>query len=140
MDFSHFTLLNMFELAGWLVAGIIGFIGIFNKQRQTRRVEDDQVANNLIANLRTTTDLQEKELEKLRTKEVENGKEIAHLQGQVKVLSEILQGRDPATKEIMSQIPEIYKIGTHNGESIEKLTTTMTEFMKQLTVVLHPQS
>jgi uncharacterized coiled-coil protein SlyX len=139
MDFSQFTILNIIELAGWVVAGALALFGVYNRQKKSRETEDDRVASNLIANLRATTDLQEKELEKLRAKEVEQGKQIAHLEGQVKVLSEILQGRDPATKDIMSKIPEIYKVGVHNTESIEKLTKTMSEFMEKLTNILPPK-
>lgn len=127
---------SVFAIAGWIAAGALALIGYFDRQRRVRRADDDQVASNLITNLKTTADLQEKELVALRGKEVEQGKEIAHLQGQVKVLAEILQGRDPDTKAILGQIPDIAKIAKHNGEAIEKLTNTMNQFMEKLAMTI----
>lgn len=117
------------SVAGWVIAGALGLAGVFNMQRQQRRRDDDQTASNLITNLKTTADLQDKELVSLRTKEVEQGKEIAHLQGQIKVLTDILQGRDPKTLATLEQIPLIYTAAMKNGESIEKLTRAMADFM-----------
>jgi uncharacterized coiled-coil protein SlyX len=124
---------------GYLVAGILAIAGIFNMQRQKQRADNDQTAANLINNLKITVDLQEKELVSLRLREVDQGKQIAHLQGQVKVLSDILQGRDPQQMEVFKQAPAIFdiarennKMSRANNEAITKLTETISIFIESL--------
>ncbi len=114
MDLST-SLLPLLNLAGWIVAGAIGVFGVFNGQWRQRRAEDDSTATNLINNLRTTTELQEKEIVALRAKEVEQGREIAHLQGQVKILSEVMQGRDPAMQKFLTDAPTLMTIAKENN-------------------------
>lgn len=128
--------LTILSWAGWIIAGALGLVGLFDKQRRNNEADDDKTASNLINNLRTTTELQEKELVSLRSKEVEQGKQIAHLEGQVKVLSEIFQGRDPATQAFLKEIPalvlgikESNGMAKEQGKAIELLTNTMSSFL-----------
>lgn len=127
------------SFGGYIISGILAVIGIFNYQARSRRQEDDLTATNLINNLKTTTELQERELVSLRLKEVEQGKEIAHLQGQVKVLSDIFQGRDPAVQAFIAKAPELLAIANENNgyakknfEATSKLTDAITELVKQM--------
>ena len=124
---------------GWMIAGALGIYGVFNRQRKDRQREDDQTATNLITNLKTTTELQEKELIQLRSKEVEQGKQIAHLQGQVKVLSEILQGRDPSMQEFLKRAPDLIVmakenngLAKENSQAIVNLTKSITSLVDQM--------
>ena len=124
---------------GWIIAGILAIVGMFNLQWRARRADDDKTASNLIANLKTTTELQEKEITVLRGKEIEQGREIAHLQGQVKVLTEVLQGRDPAMKAFLDRAPELMTIAHENNglakanaDAITNLTKAITGLIEKL--------
>lgn len=128
---------GVLALAGWGLAGVLALIGYFDRQRRARKVEDDQVAANLINNLTATSKLQADEIISLRAKEVDQGKSIAHLEGQVKVLTDILQGRDPKTQDLLNQIPEIKKVAVHNAELTEKLTEAMTSFIEKLSTSIN---
>lgn len=123
------TLTAIATAAGWILAGILAVIGVFDRATRQQRKDDDDTASNLIQNLKTTTELQEKEITTLRAKEVEQGKEIAHLQGQMKVLSEILQGRDPDMQEHI-------ELGRNNAEVLANLAQTMSTFIETLQPVL----
>lgn len=116
-----------------MIAGLLAIVGIFNYQSKQRRVDDDTTANNLINNLKSTTELQEKEINTLRGKEIEQGKEIAHLQGQVKVLSDILQGRDPAMQEFLKHAPELVTIARENNGLAKANSEAMTNLTKAIT-------
>jgi len=125
------TLTVLLTLGGWVIAGVLAFVGILDRATRQRRKEDDNTASNLIQNLKTTTELQEKEIVTLRSKEVEQGKEIAHMQGQMKVLSEILQGRDPDMQAHM-------ELGKHNAEVLALLAQTMNTFIETLQpIIIH---
>lgn len=151
MDFTHFTILNGLELSGWVVAGGLAVVGVFNKQRRTTRAEDDTVASNLIKNLTTTTELQEKEILVLRAREIEQGKDIAHMQGQIKVLTEILQGRDPAMQQFLENAPQLQRIADENNQLAketakrvadlaEKSITDLANSVKMLVILLTPKN
>jgi uncharacterized coiled-coil protein SlyX len=131
MDFS--TLLTIFGYAGWGIAGVFGIIGLFDRSARARRQEDDATASNLITNLRTTTDLQEKEIGVLRAKEIEQGKEIAHLQGQVKTLSEIMQGRDPSMQSFFKEAPELLVMVKENNQSAKESAAAIVSLTNALT-------
>lgn len=124
-------------ISGYVVAGVLYVIGLFDKQRQDRIRADDTTATNLINNLRATTELQEKEIGQLRAEKIEQGREIAHLQGQIKTLTEVMQGRDPAMQSFLRDAPSLMQIVRENNdlsktsaEALTKLTTAMTAFLK----------
>lgn len=128
----HFDLTTIFELAGWVLAGGLGLYGIFNRQRKQTKQEDDQVAANLITNLKSTADLQKEEITTLRAKEVEQGKEIAHLQGQVKVLSEIFQNRNPEMTEFMKLLTHASQQGMEYMNTTSQMLLEMKKWMERV--------
>ena len=134
MSFSpEITISAALSIGGYVIAGILFVLGLFNKQAASRRVADDTISTNLITNLQTTCNLQEKEITTLREKEVEQGKEIAHLQGQVKTLSDLMQGRDPAMQSFLGGAPELMRIAAENN----KLALATSQSVKDLTGAVH---
>ena len=130
------TTLTIISIGGYVLAGVFAFIGIFNKQRQDREKLDDQTASNLIQNLKTTVDIQKTEIAGLTEDKIEQGKTIAHLEGQVKVLTDMVALRDPETMKAIAMIPDLHLIGERNGETLKKLTDAMTDFMTKFTASL----
>jgi uncharacterized coiled-coil protein SlyX len=129
-------IVTILEVGGWVLAGALGLVGVFDSSSRKRRKEDDDTASNLITNLRTTTDLQEKELTALRLREVDQGRDIAHLQGQVKVLTEILQGRDPAMKAFLDHAPLLIDIAKENNGLAKEQAKATTELTNSLTALI----
>jgi uncharacterized coiled-coil protein SlyX len=126
---------------GYIMAGGFAIVGAFNMQRQKQRNDNDVASSNLINKLKITVDLQEKEITSLHLKEVDQGKEIAHLQGQVKVLADILQGRDPQQVEIFKQAPAIFEIARENNRmsrANNEAITTLTEKISNLIESIQP--
>ena len=124
---------------GWPIAGALGVIGVFNKQRNERRLEDDKTAANLINNLRITTELQEKEIQSLRKKENEQSKELANMQGQIKILGDILQGSDPSMQAFLREFPVMVEtmkqsndMARMNAQAITNLATTLNDYFVKI--------
>ena len=57
------TVTLVLTMGGWVIAGVLGVLGFFDKGKRERRREDDEVASNLIKNLQATIDIQEKKLQ-----------------------------------------------------------------------------
>lgn len=134
MDFT-----TIITVGGWTIAGGLALYGVFNTQQRAREKESDQTASNLITNLRTTVDLQEKELTRLRDKETAQGKEIAHLSGQLAMLERVVQGRDPAMQAFLKDAPGLFQIARENNglakansEAITALTSSITLLVEAL--------
>jgi len=134
---------------GYVIAGGFAVSGFFNRQQRSRRADNDLTATNLINNLKTTTEVQEKEIDLLRAKEIDQGKQIANMQGQIKVLSDILQGRDPAMQKFLSDAPEVARLAAENiliakntasivADLAEKRMTELTNSINNLVKVLTP--
>lgn len=134
MDFTHISV--YFELLAAAAAGALAVFGVFNTTMRARRREDDQTASNLIQNLKTTTELQDKEITRLRDKETQQGKEIAHLQGQLKVLTEIMQGRDPQMQQFLKSAPELIEIARENNGLAKEQSKAMTELTTSIAALV----
>lgn len=125
---------------GWVIAVSFGLFEIYsNRNRQLRR-DNDETAKNLIDNLTKTVELQKEQLEQMQSAEIERGKQIASLQGQVQTLSEILQGRDPKMQTFLQQVPELCEIvgqnreiALNNGKAVKDLTEAITSLVVQIT-------
>lgn len=134
---------ELFTIGGWVIAGCLGIVGMFSIQNRQRRQADDSVSTNLIQNLRTTADMQEKEIMRLRDKEVAYGKDVAHLQGQLKMLTEIMQGRDPAMQAFLKTAPDLIAIVRENNTLAKEQQVAMTDLTKklgQLVTILTPKT
>lgn len=138
--FNWQTFLTIGGALGWIIAGVLAVIGMFNKQSRDRRTQDDQTAANLINNLKTTVDLQEKQLATMSTEKVAQGKEIANLQGQLTVVNKLLENRDPQVQAFLKEVPilvtAINESNVHsksNQEAVINLTNMMADFLKKVT-------
>lgn len=121
---GFFSLGNLIAGGGYVIAGILVVLGMFGMQVRARRAENDNVTQNLIDNYKATVEEQDKKLKASMEREIQQGKDLAHLQGQVKILSEILQGRDPAMQKFLAEAPELARVATENNR-IAKETAAM---------------
>lgn len=130
---------TILTIIGWVIVGGLALYGVFNTQQKAREKESDQTAANLINNLKTTVDVQEKEILRLRDKEVTQGKEIAHLSGQLAMLERVVQGRDPAMQQFLKDAPALFQIARENNglakansEAVTALTNSITILVESL--------
>jgi len=141
-------------MGGWVIAGVFGVIGIFNRQARERRKEDESVATNLINNLQKTVDLQEDTMKKMRLEMDAHTKErneeikgirdqMSHLQGRNAVLEELFKGRDPAMQAFLKDAPMLLEITKKDHELIEEsmksitgLSATMSKFVETCEALL----
>lgn len=126
-------------IAGAVIAGFFYFYGSFGKNKQELSQENMATAQNLIENYKQTIEVQNGKIKDLSTKEIDQGKQIAHLEGQVKVLTDMVALRDPATLEVFKAAPAIFEIARDNnlvaranGAAIEKLTQTLEIFLAKV--------
>ena len=114
------SLTDVLGSGGYIIAGIFVVLGMFGMSSRTRRKENDGLADTLITNLQRTVDVQKTEISQLQTQREEQGKEIAHLQGRLSVMMEILQGRDPLQAAFFKESPMLFAIARENKELAEK--------------------
>lgn len=140
---EYFTIGNFVMFGGYVIAGMLMILGMFGMQVRQRRDDGEKLTQNLISNYRLTVEQQEQKIKDLNEKEVAQGKEIAHLQGQVKVLTDILQGRDPEQMAVFRDLPQAIVVAkdsnaqSHkNGAAIERLTETFEKFINTLQPIL----
>lgn len=133
-------------IGGWIIAGTLGLVGLFDRGKRERRKEDDQVASNLIKNLQTTSDLQEKKITKMqedmaahskeRDKEVQTlREELKHLTGRNSMLEDLFKGRDPQMQAFLKDAPLLIELAKKDHELIEQSSaavTTLVEAMSKL--------
>lgn len=138
-----FTIEHLVTFGGYILAGGLFILGLFGMGARQKRGDDDKLTQNLISNYRLTVEQQEKQIRELSEKEVAQGKQIAHLEGQVKVLSDMVALRDPETQRVFKEAPaafatarETHEMSKANGQKIDKLTETLTTFMQTLTRAL----
>lgn len=149
--FTELPIATIATLGGWAAFGVLAIVGLFSNQRRKRNIEDDQTAANLIANLRTTVDVQEKTIAQMRTdatvREKESREETHALRDQLNqmigrntFLEELFKGRDPLQQKMFEQAPAIFelvkdnhKMSQENGVAIANLTTAITELIKSIT-------
>lgn len=132
-------LVAIIEVLGFAGLGVLVLTGSFSGEAKRMQGESDRVAQDLISNYRITIEEQEKKISGLLVKEVEQGKQIAHLEGQLKVLADMVALRDPQTASVFSEAPEIFKLARENNQyskannaAIERLTNTIEEFINRL--------
>lgn len=123
-------------IAGAIIGGFFALYGSWGKSRQDLQTESDAVSQGLLTNYKETINVQEGKIKDLSTKEVEQGKEIAHLQGQVKVLTDMVALRDPGTKKVFEDAPAAFAAIALQGQAIEKLTSTLEEFLAKVNIVM----
>lgn len=123
---------EIITFGGYVIAVGFGVASLWNRQTKERNAESDRVASELIENLQRTSNLQKEELLALRSKEIDQGKEIAHLQGQVKVLSDLFQGRDPAMIQFFKEAPDLIVSTRANSNAVSDLTKAITELITSM--------
>lgn len=138
MDLSNLS--TYIELGAAAIVGGLAVFGLFNRTQQQNQASNNAVAQNLIDNYKLTVDEQDKKLKTSAEREIEQGKEIAHLQGQVKTLTEILQGKDPAMSSFLKNAPELARIADENNklaretsQNVATLVTSMQALVQALT-------
>lgn len=138
-----FTLGNLATFGGYVIAGALAIYGIAFGQYRTRRGDNDQITQNLINNYKLTVENQEKKIKELSEKEIQQGKDLAHLQGQIKVLQDIVTLRDPETLKVFKEAPAVFaiaratnEISKENGQKIDVLTDSLASFMDALRLAL----
>lgn len=127
------------EAAGWVVAGILVVIGLFNRQTKQNRKDDDETASNLISNLKTTVDLQEKTINSLNAKMEITNKELHQMQGRNSVLESLFNGNENSILAFLKQAPKLLEIAEDNNKLTKEnftattnLTTAIAELVKKM--------
>lgn len=130
------TLPEIVTFGGWIAAGLVALIGIFNIQSRNRRRDDDATATSLINNLKTTVELQAKTIERLEKNQNEMAGTLKHLEGRNKVLEELFKGRDPQMQEFLKGAPQLMEMARQTNEftkttaeGLTKLETALTTFV-----------
>ena len=145
-------ILSHLNLAGWVVAGGFGLYGIFNKKQRERRIDDDQTASNLITNLKTSLDIQEKTITKMQSdmemhskaRDVqikELSEKVHNLTGRNGILEDLFKGRDPAMQNFLKDAPILMTIAHENNGlaketsgALVNLTQTIQSLVERLPV------
>lgn len=153
MEFITFlsqNYLNILGLGGYVIAGILAFLGIFNVQLNSRRKENEALTNELITKLDRKVKDQAEEIELVRqqTKDhaIERDNQIRALQDDIKTLSgknelleNLFKGRDPIMQTVFKEAPEIFAIARENNiyskannVALTELTQTIKDFIATL--------
>ena len=114
------------ENTGWIIAGALALAGVFNAKFRERRRESDETATNLINNLRTTVEVQEKSIAKMQHDMDEHTKQrdieikdlrdkVHNLSGRNSVLEDLFKGRDPAMQLFLKDAPNLMTIARQNN-------------------------
>lgn len=124
-------------IGGWIIAGVLAVVGVFNKQSRERRREDEDVASNLIKNLQTTVEVQEKTIAKMQETMEKHTKErneemqklrdqMTHISGRNSMLEDLFKGRDPQMQAFLKEAPMLVEIIKADHELIEENTKMLT--------------
>lgn len=92
----------------------------FFNSRNNQRAADDSVSSNLIQNLKTTSDMQEKMIGTLTTKLDQTTKELHVMQGRNTVLEELFNGSENSILSFLKQAPELITIAKENHDLSKK--------------------
>lgn len=138
--FSAETLGILAGVAGWLVAGVFTFIGLFSTQSKANRVDDDSVASNLINNLKLTVDQLKEDKDAMSTKLDNTTKELHQMQGRNSVLEGLFNGSENSILAFLKQAPEIMNFAHENNtlaksnlEAVTSLTASIDNLIKSMT-------
>lgn len=119
------------------IVAVIGAAGAaawyaFNNQKSTLRAADDTVSSNLIQNLKTTTDLQEKTIGQLSLKLDTTTKELHQMQGRNEMLEKLFNGSEGSILAFLKEAPKLVRIADENNalakstnDEIKHLTTEL---------------
>lgn len=150
MDFFTGAFATLITLGGYAMAAILFIVAQFDKARREREQADDATASRLITNLKTTTELQEKEMERMRGEMASHKKErdeeikgltekVNHMGGRNAVLEDLFKGRDPAMQVFLKDAPTLIALTKETNElakggnkSLDALTATLTRFVEAL--------
>lgn len=148
------TFLSIMAVFGWIIAGGLSTFGILDSQKRSRREDEDKVAQNLITNLKLTTEEQDKTIKKMQADIAQHTKErdvemkelaalVNHLQGRNSILEELFKGRNPKLDEFFKEAPSIFEITKENNEmsksmqqSMKILTETMSDFLIKVELLI----
>ena len=137
---------------GWVLAGAFALLGMFNSKQRERRRDDDITAANLINTLKTTVDIQEKAIAKMRTDMEEHTRQrdveikelrdkVHNLSGRNGVLEDLFKGRDPGMQNFLKEAPMLMDIARENNglaketsKALVNLTNTIEHLVSRLPV------
>lgn len=131
---------TIINFGGYLIAAGLAVFSLFNSQWKQRQKDVDSTATNLINNLKTTVDIQEKTIAKIQKENSEHivkrdaelkdlSAKLHELSGRNKVLEDLFKGRDPAMKAFFEDAPVILQIAKENN----KLATDNSKAIHDLT-------
>lgn len=113
------------ELGIIAVGGVLVFTGAIGGKAREIKDESDAVAQRLIENYKLTVDNQDKKIRELTDREIVSGKAIAHLEGQVKTLTEILQGKDPKMQSFLNNAPGLLDLAKETSEATKQQAVSL---------------
>ena len=137
--FTSSGIVGLLAVAGWIIAGIFVFVGIFGKGYGERRRESDELADGLIKRLKETVDQQSRDIELLKTQMIEQKSQLDHFKGRNAVLEELFKGRDPQMQAFLKDAPTLMEIAQSNNqlakatnESVGSLADAVRELVERI--------
>ncbi len=127
---------SVVTFGGYGIAGIFALVQMYSKSNQKRVSDNDQTATNLINNLKTTVDLQEKAIKENKALLDKTTKELHQMEGRNSVLESLFNGSENSILAFLKQAPvlmdiakENHELATANNKAITDLTNTMNNFL-----------
>ena len=139
--FSAETLGILAGVAGWLVAGVFTFIGLFSTQSKSNRADDDNIATNLINNLKSTVDQLKEDKDTMSAKLDETTRQLHLMQGRNSVLESLFNGNENSILAFLKQAPDMMAFAQENNalaksnlEATTSLTASIDNLVKSMTL------
>lgn len=137
------TVASVIDIVAVLGAAAAAAWYAFSGQRGSQRAADDVVASNLIQNLKTTTDIQEKTISDLSIKLDNTTKDLHLMQGRNTVLETLFNGSEGSIMAFLKMAPDLQRIADENNKlaketnaNVQALTASVDKLVNALTLKL----